>query len=39
MSDSYNKLYLLDRGAIKDFGGPGELIEAPRKLWALLEGM
>lgn len=39
MSDSYNKLYLLDRGAIKDFGGPGKLIEAPRKLRALLEGM
>jgi len=39
MSDSHNKLYLLDRGAIKDFGGPGELIEAPRKLRALLEGM
>jgi hypothetical protein len=39
MSDSHSKLYLLDRGAIKDFGGPGELIEAPRKLRALLEGM
>jgi hypothetical protein len=39
MSDSYSKLYLLDRGAIKEFGGPGEVIEAPRKLRVLLEGM
>jgi hypothetical protein len=39
MSDSHNRLYLLDQGTIKDFGMPGELTEAPRKLRALLEGM
>jgi hypothetical protein len=39
MSDSHNKLYLLDQGAIKDFGGPGELTETPRKLRALLQSM
>jgi hypothetical protein len=32
MSDSHNKLYLVDRGAAKDFGGPGELNAAPRNL-------
>jgi hypothetical protein len=39
MSDSHSKLFLLDQGTIKDFGTPGELTEAPRKLRALLEGM
>lgn len=39
MSDSHNKLYLLDQGTIKDFGGPGDLAEAPRKLRVWLEGM
>jgi hypothetical protein len=39
MGDTHNKVYLVDRGTIKDFGGPGELTEAPRKLRALLEGM
>jgi hypothetical protein len=39
MSDSHNKLYLLDRGEIKAFGGPGELTEAPLKLRELIEGL
>ena len=32
MSDSHNKLYLLDRGEVKVFGGPGELRESARKM-------
>ena len=38
-SDSHNKLYLLDRGAVKDFGGPGELTEAPRRLRESLDAL
>jgi hypothetical protein len=39
MSDSHNKLYLLDRSEIKAFGGPGELTEAPLKLRELIDGL
>jgi hypothetical protein len=39
MSDSHNKLFLLDRGVAKDFGGPGELTEAPRGLRDKLDAL
>ena len=32
MSDSHNKLYLIEHGAVKEFGGPGDLTGVPKKV-------